>query len=130
LKLDARRFSNDEGGKGLLVAEGEAVSPGHCFSPRRSHSAKMSVEEIRAAVDVWSERTSNWRAGRVGYVQIFENRGAMMGRANPHPHGQIWASRSVPNESSRSLADRYHWAGKNEVLLCAYLRWKRRWESD
>ncbi len=34
----------------------------------------------------------------IGYVQIFENRGAMMGASNPHPHGQMWASRSVPNE--------------------------------
>ena len=40
----------------------------------------------------------------IGYVQIFENRGAMMGASNPHPHGQIWASRSVPNEVVAELA--------------------------
>jgi UDPglucose--hexose-1-phosphate uridylyltransferase len=125
LKLDAPRFSNDEGGKGLLVAEGESgVCRVICFSPRHDLTlAKMSVEEIRAVVDVWSEQYVELGArDGIGYVQIFENRGAMMGASNPHPHGQIWASRSVPNEVVAEFGGQQaYWAEKNEVLLCAYL---------
>jgi UDPglucose--hexose-1-phosphate uridylyltransferase len=125
LKLDAPRFSNDEGGEGLLVAEGESgVCRVICFSPRHDLTlAKMSVEEIRAVVDVWSEQYVELGArDDIGYVQIFENRGAMMGASNPHPHGQIWASRSVPNEVVAEFdGQQAYWATKNEVLLCAYL---------
>ena len=58
LKPDAPRFSSDEGGKGLLVAEGESgVCRVICFSPRHDLTlAKMSVAEIRAVVDVWTEQ--------------------------------------------------------------------------
>ena len=125
LKLDAPRFSNDEGGKGLLVAEGESgVCRVICFSPRQDLTlAKMSVEEIRAVVDVWSEQYVELGArDDVGYVQVFENRGAMMGASNPHPHGQIWASRSVPNEVVAEFGGQQaYWAEKNKVLLCVYL---------
>ena len=125
LKLDAPRFSNDEGGKGLLVAEGESgVCRVICFSPRHDLTlAKMSVEEIRAVVDVWSEQYVELGArDGIGYVQIFENRGAMMGASNPHPHGQIWASRSVPNEVVAEFGGQQaYWVEKHEVLLCAYL---------
>jgi len=125
LKLDAPRFSNDEGGKGLLVAEGESgVCRVICFSPRHDLTlARMSVEEIRAVVDVWSEQYVELGArDDVGYVQIFENRGAMMGASNPHPHGQIWACRSVPDEVVAEFGGQQaYWAEKNEVLLCAYL---------
>ena len=85
----------------LLVAEGESgVCRVICFSPRHDLTlAKMTVAEIRPVVDVWSEQCVELgsRDG-IDYVQIFENRGAMMGASNPHPHGQIWASLSVPNE--------------------------------
>jgi UDPglucose--hexose-1-phosphate uridylyltransferase len=125
LKLGAPRFSNDEKGRGLLVAEGEnGVCRVICFSPRHDLTlAKMSVEEIRTVVDVWSEQYVELGArDDIGYVQIFENRGAMMGASNPHPHGQIWASRSVPNEIVAELGGQQaYWAEKKEVLLCAYL---------
>jgi UDPglucose--hexose-1-phosphate uridylyltransferase len=80
-------------------------------------------EEIRAVVDVWSEQYVELGArDDVGYVQVFENRGAMMGASNPHPHGQIWASRSDPNEVVAEFGGQQaYWAKENEVLLCAYL---------
>ena len=57
----------------------------------------------------------------IGYVQIFENRGAMMGASNPHPHGQIWASRSVPDEVVAELSAQREYFEKNGVvLLCEY----------
>jgi UDPglucose--hexose-1-phosphate uridylyltransferase len=124
LKPDAPRFSSDEGGKGLLVAEGESgVCRVICFSPRHDLTlANMSVAEIRAVVDVWTEQCVELGSRHdIGYVQIFENRGAMMGASNPHPHGQIWASLSVPNEVVSEVGGQREYFAKNgAVLLCEY----------
>jgi UDPglucose--hexose-1-phosphate uridylyltransferase len=124
LKLDAPRFSSDEDGKGLLVAEGESgVCRVICFSPRHDLTlAKMSVAEIRAVVDVWTEQCVELGSRNdIGYVEIFENRGAMMGASNPHPHGQIWASRSIPNEVVAELGGQRDYLAKRDgVLLCEY----------
>ncbi len=63
-----------------------------CFSPRHDLTlAEMSPAEIRLVVDLWAAQTSELGA-RFSWVQIFENRGDMMGASNPHPHGQIWAT--------------------------------------
>jgi len=125
LKLDGPGFASDEGGRGLLVAEGESgVCRVICFSPRHDLTlAKMSLEDILAVVDVWEEQCVELGARKdISYVQIFENRGAMMGASNPHPHGQIWASRSIPNEVMTELrGQQAHFREKHEVLLCAYL---------
>lgn len=124
LKLDAPRFSNDEDGKGLLVAEGESgVCRVICFSPRHDLTlAKMSVEDIRAVVDVWAEQYRELGSRNdIAYVQVFENRGAMMGASNPHPHGQIWASRSVPNEVGAEVSGQSEYLREHGCcLLCAY----------
>jgi UDPglucose--hexose-1-phosphate uridylyltransferase len=125
LKLDVPQYSNDEDGKGLLVAEGESgVCRVICFSPRHDLTlAKMSAAEIRPVVDVWAAQYEELGArDDIAYVQVFENRGAMMGASNPHPHGQIWATRSIPNEAVAELAgQRSYFEEWNEVLLCAYL---------
>jgi UDPglucose--hexose-1-phosphate uridylyltransferase len=124
LKSDAPRFSSDEAGKGLLVSEGESgVCRVICFSPRHDLTlAKMPVEEIRLVVDLWVEQCVELGSrDDIGYVQIFENRGAMMGASNPHPHGQIWASRSIPNEVVAELGgQREYFARNGSVLLCEY----------
>ena len=71
-----------------------------CFSPDHSKSlAQMSLEEIGKVIDVWREEYK--RLGNrdtINYVQIFENKGEIMGCSNPHPHGQIWSQSSLPNE--------------------------------
>jgi UDPglucose--hexose-1-phosphate uridylyltransferase len=124
LKPDAPRFSSDEGGKGILLAEGESgICRVICFSPRHDLTlAKMPVEDIRRVVDVWAEQYGELGSREdISYVQVFENRGAMMGASNPHPHGQIWASRSIPNEVVAELGGQdSYFADKNAVLLCAY----------
>ena len=124
LKPDAPRFLDDEGGRGLLVAEGESgVCRVLCFSPRHDLTlAKMEVADIRKVVDLWDEQTQEL-GGRadISYVQVFENRGAMMGASNPHPHGQIWASRSVPNEAAlEQAAQAAYLTEHGSCLLCAY----------
>ena len=124
LKLDAPRFSSDEESKGILVAEGESgVCRVICFSPRHDLTlAKMSVPEIRAVVDVWAEQYQELGSrDDISYVQVFENRGAMMGASNPHPHGQIWASRSIPNEVVLELRGQGEYLREHGCcLLCAY----------
>ena len=124
LKLDAPRFSSDEGDKGILVAEGESgVCRVICFSPRHDLTlAKMAVSEIRTVVDVWAEQYRELGArDDISYIQVFENRGAMMGASNPHPHGQIWASLSIPNEVvAEAKGQRSYFEERGCCLLCAY----------
>ena len=123
LKMDVAPESRDE--DGLLVAESE---PGLCrvicFSPRHDLTlAKMDIPAIRKVVDVWAAQVEELE-GRpeIHYVQIFENRGAMMGASNPHPHGQIWATHALPNEITAELkGQRDYLQSHGTSLLPAYL---------
>jgi UDPglucose--hexose-1-phosphate uridylyltransferase len=76
-----------------------------CFSPRHDLTlAQMTTAEIAPVVDTWAQEVESLGAREdVGYVQVFENKGAAMGCSNPHPHGQIWASRHVPTIPMRKL---------------------------
>jgi UDPglucose--hexose-1-phosphate uridylyltransferase len=124
LKPDAPLFSMDEEERGLLVAEGESgICRVLCFSPRHDLTlARMEVTDIRQVVDLWDAQTRELGArDDIRYVQVFENRGAMMGASNPHPHGQIWASRSVPNEALVEQAAQQAYLSEHGCcLLCAY----------
>jgi UDPglucose--hexose-1-phosphate uridylyltransferase len=124
LLADAGDEAVDRGG--LIVARGEpGVCRVICFSPRHDLTlSRMAVEEIDRVVAVWGEqyRTLGARPD-IGAVQIFENRGAMMGASNPHPHCQVWASRGLPNEVAKELAAQTAYsAGGGACLLCDYLR--------
>ena len=70
-----------------------------CFSPRHDLTlSRMALADISAVVQCWiGELEALRRQPRIAYVQIFENRGEMMGASNPHPHGQIWATSFVPD---------------------------------
>ncbi len=72
-----------------------------CFSPRHDLTLpEMDVKDIRRVVDVWAEQVQD--LGKTyRWVQIFENKGSVMGASNPHPHGQIWASNFMPNEPAK-----------------------------
>jgi UDPglucose--hexose-1-phosphate uridylyltransferase len=118
--------SAEPSGDPVFVSEPESgVCRVICYSPDHSLSmAGMPVSTIRAVVEVWAEQTAEL-GGRsdIGAVTIFENRGEMMGASNPHPHGQVWATSSVPNELAREDARQRAWfAGHGEPLLGAYLR--------
>jgi UDPglucose--hexose-1-phosphate uridylyltransferase len=107
---------------GLLVARPErGICRVVCFSPRHDLTlGGMSQPALRTVVDTWAEQTAALGAADwVGHVQVFENRGAMMGASNPHPHGQIWATESVPNEPAKELAQQAAYEG--DCLLCDYL---------
>jgi len=80
-----------------------------CYSPRHDLTlAQLSLAEIGAVIDTWAQQaqelSSLWK-----WVQIFENKGALMGCSNPHPHGQIWASDFVPTYAVRELAQQTQW---------------------
>jgi len=93
--------------KGLLVARSErGLAKVICFSPRHDLTlARMEAKDIRTVVDAWAEQYKTLGSlDFINHVQIFENRGAMMGASNPHPHGQIWAEEIVPNEPSKEQA--------------------------
>ena len=109
----------------LLVAEpARGLCKVLCYHPHHSLTlARMTREEIRPVVDAWTRETLelggiDW----IEYVQIFENRGAMMGASNPHPHGQIWSTSFVPDEpAAETTAQREHLARTGHCLLCDYI---------
>jgi len=92
-----------------------------CFSPRHDLTlAQMSAAQIRPVVDLWAEQTAElgrrWR-----WVQIFENKGEIMGCSNPHPHGQVWAGDFLPNEPAKELVQQRAWLKeKGTPLLLDY----------
>ena len=118
---------------GLLVAKGEpGVCRVICFSPRHDLTlATMTADEIEPVVHTWIEQFRELGAIRaINHVQIFENRGAMMGASNPHPHCQIWATFSLPVEPSKELAaQRAYFETKHRCLLCDYINLERREEE-
>jgi UDPglucose--hexose-1-phosphate uridylyltransferase len=125
LKADVPKAHMDVGGTGLLRAETErGVCRVLCFDPRHDLTlATMAVPAIERVVDLWAEQEQEL-GGReeIQYVQIFENRGAMMGASNPHPHGQIWATEQVPDEPTLELeAQRAYLREHGRALLPAYL---------
>lgn len=110
----------------LLVARGEAgTCRVLCYSPRHDlHLAALPLENVRHVVDCWAEQYAELSAlPGVAAVTIFENRGAAMGASNPHPHGQLWANASVPNELRKETEALERYArDRGACLLCAYVR--------
>jgi UDPglucose--hexose-1-phosphate uridylyltransferase len=125
LKPDIPQMQIDVGEKGIVAAETEpGICRVVCFSPRHDLTiAQMSVSGIRKVVDTWVEQYQELGAlPTINHVQIFENRGAIMGCSNPHPHGQIWANHTIPDEPRKeqfSFDD--YLRDRGECLLCAYL---------
>ena len=93
-----------------------------CFSPRHDWTMpRMPLAAIRGVVDVWAEQVEE--LGRqYRWVQIFENKGEIMGCSNPHPHGQIWANNFIPNEPTKEdRRQSEYWEAKASPLLIDYL---------
>lgn len=111
---------------GIIVAHAErGICRVVCFSPRHDRTiARMSPVELRQVVDAWSEEFQSLEGQPwIRHVQVFENRGALMGASNPHPHCQIWANKSLPNETEQELAALREYRGQHgSCLLCDYLK--------
>ncbi len=91
---------------GLFTAEPEnGLCRVVCFSPRHDLTLpEMQLGDVEAVVRTWTEQTLDLGSRDfIRYVQVFENRGAMMGASNPHPHSQIWATGYIPNEPASEL---------------------------
>ena len=95
-----------------------------CFSPRHDLSLpQLSQEEVENIVHTWSDQTVELGSlDFSAYVQVFENKGAMMGASNPHPHSQIWASNHIPNEPFKELVALTEYRSqRGSCLLCDVL---------
>jgi UDPglucose--hexose-1-phosphate uridylyltransferase len=75
-----------------------------CFSPNHNETLpEMSVLGIENIIRTWQqEYTDLGKMDYINYVQIFENKGSVMGCSNPHPHGQIWAQSSLPTQVEKT----------------------------
>lgn len=95
-----------------------------CFSPRHDLTLpEMGLDDLRRVVDVWAQQIQELGARNdVNYVQIFENKGAVMGSSNPHPHGQVWANHTLPVEPAKEdVQQRGYFASHQRPLLLDYL---------
>jgi UDPglucose--hexose-1-phosphate uridylyltransferase len=92
-----------------------------CFHPRHDLTLpQMREDEIVKVVQTWIDQTREL-GERYAWVQVFENKGAVMGCSNPHPHGQIWASDFVPNEPAiEDSSQRNYFRDKKRTMLLDY----------
>jgi UDPglucose--hexose-1-phosphate uridylyltransferase len=109
----------------LLVAAPErGICRVICFSPRHDLTLpELQTETISRVVNVWANQTAELGAhDYVRYVQIFENKGLLMGCSNPHPHGQVWATEHLPVEPQKEYAAQAQYFARNaRTLLSAYV---------
>lgn len=92
-----------------------------CFSPRHDLTLpEMDVPAIRGVVDTWAAQTAEL-GQTYRWVQIFENKGAIMGCSNPHPHGQVWGLNELPNEPAKEeIQQKAYYAARQRPLLLDY----------
>jgi UDPglucose--hexose-1-phosphate uridylyltransferase len=133
LKPGGRDDRLDIENRGLLVAEGEpGICRVICFSPRHDLTlATMPAQEIENVIQTWTAQFRELaQMPQVNHVQIFENRGAMMGASNPHPHCQIWATHSIPDiPGKESAGQAAHLEVHNKCLLCDYVELEDRQQA-
>lgn len=99
-----------------------------CFSPNHSLTlAEMSLLDIRHVIDVWCGQYAELSQREdINCISIFENRGEMMGCSNPHPHGQLWSNRSIPNLLAREIrSQEAYFQQHGAPLLMDYGEWER-----
>lgn len=93
-----------------------------CFSPRHDLTLpEMTTDEIKRVVEVWSQQVTEM--GKIyRWVQVFENKGEIMGCSNPHPHGQIWAGNWLPNEILKEdVRQRAYYQTNGSPMLVDYI---------
>ena len=112
--------------EGLLEAESESgICKVICYSPNHSLTLPLMEEcDIVEVITLWQKEYSDLGSDpNINHVQIFENKGAIMGCSNPHPHGQIWAQRSIPQEVEKKVVrQKSYWEQNNSSLLGDYLQ--------
>ncbi len=115
-------FQSDD----LLFAKSErGICKVICFSPQHDLTIpEMTTEQITDIVRLWvSEFEQLRQLDFINYIQIFENKGSIMGCSNPHPHGQIWAQESIPMEPLKKQHHQHqYFAKKGRTLVGDYLK--------
>jgi len=123
LKNEDKPFETNQ--SGLLVAKSEkGICRVVCFSPRHDLTlAELETTEIIKVVNTWQREYYNLgRLDFINYVQIFENKGELMGCSNPHPHGQIWAQENIPDEPLKEQTNQLNYNSLHDSsLLLNYL---------
>lgn len=111
---------------GLLLARGEpGIGRVICFSPNHALTLPdMEESDLVRVIELWqAEYRSLGARPDINHVQIFENKGALMGCSNPHPHGQIWAQHSIPGEVAKKSEHQLAYFKKHgKSLLGDYLK--------
>ncbi|MGD8777912.1 MAG: UDP-glucose--hexose-1-phosphate uridylyltransferase [Ignavibacteria bacterium] len=124
LLLDTAEYSQND--SDLLIAQSEkGICRVICFSERHDLTlAEMEIEQIENVIRTWqNEYKSLGSKKEINHVQIFENKGAIMGCSNPHPHGQIWAQESIPVEPEKELIKQAeYYKSKGRTLLSDYIK--------
>jgi UDPglucose--hexose-1-phosphate uridylyltransferase len=115
-------IADDKGHPLFRVQPARGTARVICFSPRHDLTLpELPLAQIRSVVEVWGRQTGEL-GRKYTWVQIFENKGEMMGCSNPHPHSQIWASDNIPNEPRKEdERQRRYWETHKRVLLLDYL---------
>jgi len=96
-----------------------------CLTPRHDLSIpELSVGELDGVIATWTDETRTLGGDpRLTHVQVFENKGELMGCSNPHPHSQIWATAHLPDQPARELAHQRDYLQRHGTsLLADYLR--------
>ncbi|WP_417360460.1 UDP-glucose--hexose-1-phosphate uridylyltransferase [Galbibacter sp.] len=117
--------STEDYQEGLLQAKTESgICKVICFSPNHALTLPlMTVDQITEVVQLWKKEYLELGAKEgINHVQIFENKGAIMGCSNPHPHGQIWSQSSIPEEVLKKQSQQLdYWNKNSKSLLQSYL---------
>jgi len=111
--------------KSLLQAKGEkGICRVLCYSPNHALTLPgMSIAQIEKVIQLWqNEYLELGKNPFINHVQIFENKGAVMGCSNPHPHGQIWAQEAIPLEVQKKSSNQKKYFEENgKTLLGDYI---------
>lgn len=122
---DSASHENKGTKNSLLQAQAESgICRVMCFSPRHDLTmARMNKASIVRVIETWKSQSEELGSLEwINYVQIFENKGSMMGCSNPHPHCQIWASSSIPEEVRKEQKNQENYRREQKkCLLCTYL---------
>jgi UDPglucose--hexose-1-phosphate uridylyltransferase len=117
-EIPAAQISADFQQNLFTIAPTRGESRVICFSPDHSKTLpELALDAVVKIVDTWCEETRAL-SEKYAWVQVFENKGAMMGCSSPHPHGQIWATNYIPDEPAlEDMAQRAYYEKYGRAML-------------
>jgi UDPglucose--hexose-1-phosphate uridylyltransferase len=124
LKQDEIEQEATEDNSFFIAKSERGVAKVVCFSPNHNLTLpELTSSEIESVIAAWQKQyTELGSIDYINYVQIFENKGSVMGCSNPHPHGQIWAQSSLPTQVEKTHTSLNEYFSKNNSnLLLDYL---------